>query len=121
MKPVILLTGVLLIGAPLAAIAQDQSTTPTNTSTDQSSKNHNSKSKNKNKPGPGREAANGVGDAGKGVAKGTGDLVTLHPVKAAGAVGKGAGEGTYKVSKGVGGGIAKIFHHPHIDKNNNNQ
>jgi len=38
----------------------------------------------------GKGAAKGAGDAAKGVGKGAGDLVTLHPINAAGAVGKGA-------------------------------
>lgn len=110
---------ILFIGLVFAIGMQSQSTSDTGASSDQSTKTHAKKSKSKNnKPGPGRETANGVGDAGKGVAKGTGDLVTLHPVKAVGNLGKGAGEGTYKVGKGIGGGVAKIFHRPH--KNNDN-
>ena len=84
---------------------------------------------------PGGDVGSGAGDIGKGTAKGTGaaaegvgkgagDLVTLHPVDAAGNVGKGAavagkdvgvgaGKGTGKVAKGTGRGIGKIFHHGH--------
>ena len=68
------------------------------------------------------EYGSGVGDAGKGAAggvgnaaKGAGDVVTLHPVKGATAVGKGgkdvgvgAAKGTGKVVKGTG----KILTHP---------
>src|ERR1700755_2750187 len=86
---------------------------------------------------PGGDVGSGAGDIGKGTAKGTGaaaegvgkgagDLVTLHPVDAAGNVGKGAAvagkdvgvgggavKGTGKVAKGTGRGIGKIFHHGH--------
>lgn len=87
---------------------------------------------------PGGDVGSGVGDAGKGAAKGTGaaakgvgkgagDLVTLHPLDAAGNVGKGAvvagkdvgvgaAKGTGKVAKGTGRGIGKIFHHDHKQK-----
>ncbi len=80
---------------------------------------------------PGGDIGSGAGDIGKGtaagagnVAKGTGkgavDLVTLHPVNAAGNVGKGAAvggkdigvgaaKGTGKVAKGVGRGIKHVF------------
>jgi hypothetical protein len=72
----------------------------------------------------GKGAAKGTGAAAKGVGKGAGDLVTLHPVDAAGNVGKGAGiagkdvgvgaaKGTGKIAKGTGRGIGKIFHHGH--------
>jgi hypothetical protein len=80
---------------------------------------------------PGGDIGSGAGDIGKGtaagagnVAKGTGkgavDLLTLHPLNAAGNVGKGAAvggkdigvgaaKGTGKVAKGVGRGIKHIF------------
>ncbi len=74
----------------------------------------------------GKGAAKGTGAAAEGVGKGAGDLVTLHPVNAAGAVGKGAvvtgkdvgvgaAKGTGKIAKGTGRGIGKIFHHGHHD------
>ncbi len=84
---------------------------------------------------PGGDVGSGAGDIGKGAAKGTGaaakgvgkgavDLVTLHPIDAAGNVGKGAAvagkdvgvgavKGTGKIAKGTGRGIGKIFHHGH--------
>jgi hypothetical protein len=84
---------------------------------------------------PGGDAGRGAGDIGKGAAKGTGaaaqgvgkgaaDLVTLHPIDAAGNVGKGAAvagkdvgvgaaKGTGKIAKGAGRGIGKLFHHHH--------
>lgn len=68
----------------------------------------------------GKGAAKGTGAAAEGVGKGAGDLVTLHPLDAAGNVGKGAGvagkdvgvgavKGTGKVAKGTGRGIGKIL------------
>ncbi|NYF88287.1 hypothetical protein RBB79_02095 [Tunturiibacter empetritectus] len=75
----------------------------------------------------GKGAAKGTGSAAEGVGKGAGDLVTLHPIDAAGNVGKGAGvagkdvgvgavKGTGKITKGTGRGIGKIFHHGHHDE-----
>lgn len=72
----------------------------------------------------GKGTAKGAGAAAKGVGKGAGDLVTLHPLDAAGNVGKGgavagkdvgvgAAKGTVKIAKGTGRGIGKIFHHHH--------
>jgi hypothetical protein len=68
----------------------------------------------------GKGAAKGTGHAAEGVGKGAGDLVTLHPIKGATAVGKGAGEagkdvgvgmvkGTGKVLKGTGKAIKHVF------------
>lgn len=81
--------------------------------------------------GAGKEIGSGAGDIGKGTAKGAGhlaagtgkgalDLVTLHPIDAAAAVGKGAGKagidagtgavkGTGKIGKGIGKAIKHIF------------
>ncbi len=72
----------------------------------------------------GKGTARGVGAAAEGVGKGAGDLVTLHPIDAAGNVGKGAvvagkdvgvgvDKGTGKIAKGTGRGIGKLFHHHH--------
>ena len=72
----------------------------------------------------GKGTAKGAGAAAKGAGKGAGDLVTLHPLDAAGNVGKGGAEagkdvgvgaakGTGKIAKGTGWGIGKIFHHHH--------
>ena len=68
----------------------------------------------------GKGAGKGAGNLAKGTGKGAGDLATLHPVKAAGAVGKGGAiagkdvavgtaKGTGKVAKGIGKAIAKPF------------
>ena len=72
----------------------------------------------------GKGTAKGAGAAAKGVGKGAGDLVTLHPLDAAGNVGKGAAvagkdvgvgaaKGTGKIAKGTGRGIGRLFHHHH--------
>jgi hypothetical protein len=72
----------------------------------------------------GKGAAKGTGAAAEGVGKGAGDLVTLHPIDAAGNVGKGtvvaskdvgvgAVKGTGKIAKGTGRGVGKLFHHGH--------
>ena len=85
----------------------------------------------KHESGPGRQIGSGAGDIGKGTAKGAGnlakgtgkgplDLVTLHPIDAAGSVGKGAVladkdvsvgtvKGTGKMGKGIGRAIKKLF------------
>jgi hypothetical protein len=82
-------------------------------------------------PGPAKEigsgagtigtgAAKGAGSAAKGVGQGAADVVTLHPVKGAESVGKGAVgagkdvtvgavKGTGKVGKGVGKVFKKIL------------
>ena len=61
-------------------------------------------------------AAKGAGHAAKGVGKGTLDLVTLHPVNAAGAMGKGAVQagkdvtvGTARGGARIGRGVGKLF------------
>ena len=53
-------------------------------------------------------AAKGAGDAAKGVGKGTVDLVTLHPVNAAGSVGRGAVSAGKDVTEGAAKGTGKI-------------
>ena len=68
----------------------------------------------------GKGTAKGAGAAGKGVGKGAVDVVTLHPLNAAGNVGKGAAyagkdvgvgavKGTGKIAKGTGRAIKHIF------------
>jgi len=75
----------------------------------------------------GKGAAKGTGAVAKGAGKGAGDLVTLHPLDAAGNVGKGAAvagkdvgtgaaKGTGKIVKGTGKGAGKIVHHSDQDK-----
>lgn len=81
--------------------------------------------------GAARDVGSGAADIGKGtlkgagsVAKGTGkgavDLVTLHPVAAAGSVGKGAvgagkditvgtAKGTGKIARGVGKAVKHVL------------
>jgi hypothetical protein len=68
----------------------------------------------------GKGAGKGAGNLAKGTGKGAADLTTLHPVDAAGAVGKGGAsagknvavgtaKGTGKIVKGTGKAIKKIF------------
>lgn len=63
-------------------------------------------------------AAKGAGDLAKGTGKGAVDLVTLHPINAAGSAGKGAATagkditvGTVKGTGKVGKGIGRAFKH----------
>ncbi|MBV8828045.1 MAG: hypothetical protein JO108_02335 [Acidobacteriaceae bacterium] len=124
------------IGFGLAALGwaqnapADSGRAQTTQTTQAETKTKHSKAK-KPEPSPGRQVANGTGNiaggAGKGagdLAKGTGkgaaDLATLHPIDAAGSVGKGAAgagkdvavgttKGTGKVVKGIGRGIKHIL------------
>lgn len=68
----------------------------------------------------GKGTAEGVGSAAKGTGKAAGDLVTLHPINAAGNLGKGAAKsgehlgvgtvkGTGKIFKGTGKAIKHLF------------
>ena len=64
----------------------------------------------------GKGAAKGAGNLAKGTGKGAADLVTLHPINAVGAVGKGGtaagkniGVGTVKGTGKIGKGIKHIF------------
>ena len=126
--PTIALLGLAFSIFSLSAHAQTSQTTPAQTSPPSAQTQPRS---------PGGDVGSGAGDIGKGTAKGAGaaaegvgkgagDLVTLHPVDAAGSVGKGAvvtgkdvgvgaGKGTGKIAKGTGRGIGKIFHHGHPD------
>jgi len=120
-------TSLLCCGAMLAVSAWAQQSTDENAPPDQPRAE---KQKHKS-PGAahdigsgagnvGTGAAKGAGDAAKGVGKGAVDLVTLHPINAAGAVGKGAAEtgkdvtvgtakGGGKMVRGVGKLFKKIF------------
>lgn len=57
----------------------------------------------------GKGAGNGAADVAKGTGKGAVDLVTLHPVDAAGDVGKGAVKGGAKAGTGAAKGTGKIL------------
>jgi len=85
----------------------------------------------KTERGPGHEIGSGAGNIGTGAAKGAGnlakgtgkgvvDLATLHPINAAGSVGKGAAaagkdvgvgtvKGTGKMAHGIGRAVKKLF------------
>jgi hypothetical protein len=56
----------------------------------------------------GKGAGKGAGNLAKGTGKGAGDLATLHPVGAAGAVGKGAASAGKDVGVGTAKGTGKI-------------
>src|SRR5580700_4568668 len=56
----------------------------------------------------GKGAGKGAESLGKGTAEGAGNLVTLHPGKAAADLGKGAGGAGKDVGVGAGKGAAKI-------------
>jgi len=56
----------------------------------------------------GKGAGKGAASLGKGTAEGAGNLVTLHPGKAATDLGKGAGDAGKNVGVGTGKGVAKI-------------
>jgi hypothetical protein len=56
----------------------------------------------------GKGAGKGAGNLAKGTGKGAGDLATLHPVNAAGAVGKGAASAGKDVGVGTAKGTGKI-------------
>jgi molybdenum-dependent DNA-binding transcriptional regulator ModE len=56
----------------------------------------------------GTGAGKGAGNLAKGAGKGAGDLVTLHPVDAAGAVGKGGASAGKNVAVGTAKGTGKI-------------
>ncbi len=68
----------------------------------------------------GKGAGKGAGNLAAGTGKGAADVVTLHPVEGAGAIGKGgasagknvgvgAAKGTGKITKGTGKAVKKIF------------
>jgi hypothetical protein len=74
----------------------------------------------------GKGAGGAAGNVAKGTGKGAADIVTLHPVKGVGNVGKGVGvgakdagvgaaKGSGKIVKGTGRGIGHLFHHSHKD------
>jgi|SRR5579872_3669659 len=116
----------------LAAAAWGQANTGrVDTSGEPQERNSPAKSMPAQKPerGAAKEVAAGVGTVGLGAAKGAGDLakgtgkgavnlVTLHPINAAGSIGKGAASagkdvtvGTVKGSGKVGKGIGRAFKH----------
>lgn len=124
MKTKLGLITLLLFGFAAVAPSWSQSTSDQNTTTQKTV--HAKKGRS-----AGGDVGSGSGDIGKGAAKGAGnlasgtgkgaaDLATLHPVNAAGAVGKGGAsagknigvgtaKGTGKIAKGVGKGIKHIF------------
>jgi hypothetical protein len=126
MKSDIGLILILLVGLVAALPAQSQLKSDQNTTPSQKS----APSKERGRSAGG-DIGSGSGDIGKGAAKGAGnlaagtgkgaaDLITLHPINAATAVGKGGAvaaknigvgtvKGTGKIAKGIGKGIKHIF------------
>jgi hypothetical protein len=115
----------LLFGLAAVVPARSQSTSDQGTATQ---KTVHAKKKGRSAGGDvgsgsgdiGKGAAKGAGNLASGTGKGAADLATLHPIDAAGAVGKGgasagknigvgAAKGTGKIAKGVGKGIKHIF------------
>jgi hypothetical protein len=114
----------LSLGLALALSAFGQSSPDQNSTTEQTHEQ-------KGQPGAVREIGAGAGSVGTGAAKATGDVakgggkaavdvVTLHPIDAAGSAGKGvatagkdvtvgAAKGAGKVTKGIGRVFKKIF------------
>jgi len=115
----------LYCGALLASFAwAQQSTDPNPPPTDQQTQQRKGPGATKDigsgAGNIGTGAAKGAGDAAKGASKGAVDLVTLHPINAATAVGKGAAstgkdvtvgtaKGTGKIARGIGKAFKKIF------------
>jgi hypothetical protein len=108
----------------LSAYGQNQSTTTTDQPTSRSTVQKQGRSAGgdigSGSGDIGKGAGKGAGNLAKGTGKGAADLATLHPVDAAGAIGKGGasagknvavgtGKGTGKIVKGTGKAIKKIF------------
>ena len=112
-----------LLAFAVSAYGQRQPTTTPNQATEQTNKQQGRGGGDDIGSGSGdigKGAGKGAGDLAKGTGKGAGDLVTLHPVDAAGAVGKGGAsagknvgvgtaKGTGKIVKGTGKLIKKAF------------
>ena len=117
--------GLLFATICLAGIAVAQTSTPTQTSDKAAQANAKERTSAKHDVGSGagdigKGTAKGVGSAAKGTGKAAGNLVTLHPVNAAGDLGKGAAntgknvgvgvvKGTGKMLKGAGKAIKHLF------------
>ena len=111
---VALLAGGLMAYGQSQPQQQDQTGTPASQSTSQDKAVPAQQGRS-----AGGEVGSGAGDVGKGAAKGVGnvaagtgkgavDLVTLHPINAAGAVGTGAAKGGTNIVKGTAKGTGKI-------------
>jgi hypothetical protein len=113
-------------GLVIVMLAWSQVSSDPNLTTDR-----NISQEQKHEPGVGTEIGSGAGTIGTGVAKGAGnlakgtakggvDLVTLHPLRAGGSVGKGVviggkdatvgtAKGTGKIAKGIGKAFKKLL------------
>jgi hypothetical protein len=101
-----------LLAFGVSAYGQNQSTTTPNQATTQSAGQRQGRSAGgdigSGSGDIGKGAGKGAGNLAKGTGKGAGDLVTLHPVGAAGAVGKGAASAGKDVGVGTAKGTGKI-------------
>ncbi len=130
MKQTARMATLILLTGSLGAYGQTAAKTPPGAPTAQQQQSQQPTGRH-GKRSPGGDIGSGNGDIGKGAGKGAGsaakgagsgaaDLVTLHPLNAAGAVGKGgavagkdvgvgAAKGTGKIVKGTGRAIKHIF------------
>ena len=101
-----------LLAFGVSAYGQNQSTTTPNQATTQSAGQRQGRSAGgdigSGSGDIGKGAGKGAGNLAEGTGKGAGDLVTLHPVGAAGAVGKGAASAGKDVGVGTAKGTGKI-------------
>jgi hypothetical protein len=101
-----------LLAFGMSAYGQNQSTANPNENTTQSAEQKQGRSAGgdigSGSGDVGKGAGKGAGNLAKGTGKGAGDLATLHPVGAAGAVGKGAASAGKDVGVGTAKGTGKI-------------
>ncbi|HWZ00251.1 MAG TPA: hypothetical protein VNX17_04195 [Edaphobacter sp.] len=101
-----------LVAFGVSAYGQSQSGTTPNQATSQSTEQKHGRSAGGDMGSGsgdiGKGAGKGAGNLAKGTGKGAGDLATLHPVGAAGAVGKGAASAGKDVGVGTAKGTGKI-------------
>jgi hypothetical protein len=102
----------LSLGPALGQSSTQNQQTPAQTQTQQASAQHGRSIAGEYGSGAGdagKGGAKGVGAAAKGTGKGAADLATLHPVNAAGNVGKGAAVGAKDVGVGAAKGTGKVL------------
>ena len=101
-----------LLAFGVSAYGQTQSTQTPNEATNQSTAQKQGRSAGgdigSGSGDIGKGAGKGAGSLAKGTGKGAADLVTLHPVDAAGAVGKGGASAGKNVAVGTAKGTGKI-------------
>ena len=111
---------IFVVAGIVILLSQPVFARPANPPQDQGAAQTQSKGKDqKAEPSPAKEIGKGGEDVGKGAGKGAanlgkgtagaaGNLVTLHPAKAATDLGKGAGGAGKDIGVGTGKGVAKI-------------